>query len=189
MCQSGKRKTRAGWFVYTRTKCFKCNVALCKPGMLYNCYEDFHSWHFPSDKNTENKEDGSKQTLRMAPQAQVTEIRQQSGHTDRHHQHGQFSSPRVNLLQNTQPDYEGQQGNLYDKSTRAAYDKQKIQCNSLRDPSLQHVPHGLHVVPNTTQRNVQYAVSASTQGDGQQLVQTFTNPGLFAENKNFRQGE
>lgn len=49
MCQAHKRKTRAGWFVYTRKKCEKCNIPLCKQGMGFNCYEMFHQLYFHED--------------------------------------------------------------------------------------------------------------------------------------------
>ncbi|CAG2247583.1 unnamed protein product [Mytilus edulis] len=49
MCQAHKRKLRAGWFVYTRKKCEKCNIPLCKQGMGFNCYEMFHQLYFHED--------------------------------------------------------------------------------------------------------------------------------------------
>lgn len=42
MCQAYKRRTSAGWFVYTRKKCYRCNVPLCKDGIGYNCFSVFH---------------------------------------------------------------------------------------------------------------------------------------------------
>lgn len=42
MCQAYKRRTSAGWFVYTRKKCYRCNVPLCKDGIGYNCFSMFH---------------------------------------------------------------------------------------------------------------------------------------------------
>lgn len=42
MCQLQHRRTKAGWKVYSRHKCDKCDVALCRSGLMYNCFNLYH---------------------------------------------------------------------------------------------------------------------------------------------------
>ena len=42
MCQMQRRRTKAGWQVYSRHKCDKCDVSLCRSGLAYDCFKLYH---------------------------------------------------------------------------------------------------------------------------------------------------
>lgn len=42
MCQFQKRRTKAGWKVYSRHKCDKCDVSLCRSGLAFDCFKLYH---------------------------------------------------------------------------------------------------------------------------------------------------
>lgn len=191
MCQATKRKTRAGWFVYTRTKCVKCNVFLCKPGMLYNCYEEFHSQQCQFPDNRMPK------TLEMVPPCSTTDSRKHSLHTEQHHQQALLSLSRLHAIQNAQSGHELPSGSshsdnscmIFSTSGMTGFQNPPHHLSTSRKTVFQNSPRSLiapaqsafqtapslHVVPNTDDRMFQYVTHSQEQvpHDEQQAVQTF----------------